>query len=148
MPTSQKQFKVFGEPVHVLFTSEDTGRSFAAITQTSPPGGGPPPHVHRNEDEIFTVLEGEYEIFDGQVWHKLGKGETAYTLRNQPHTFRNCGATAGTIQCVIVPGSGLERYLEEISVLSMPEDAPRLMEISSRYGIEFLAPEPPTSAPL
>jgi quercetin dioxygenase-like cupin family protein len=147
MPT-QKSFKVFGEPVHVLITSDETGRSFAAITQTSPPGGGPPPHVHQHEDEIFTVVEGEFELFDGQSWRKLAKGETAYTLRGQAHTFRNCGAAPGTIQCVIVPGSGFENYLEAISVLAMPGDAPRLMEISARYGIEFLTPEPPTAPPV
>lgn len=149
MPTtSQKHFSVFGEPIHVLISSDQTNRSFAAITQTSPPGGGPPPHVHCHEDEIFTVLEGEFEIFDGISWRPLKQGETAYTLRGQPHTFRNCGTNPGTIQAVIVPGSGFECYLEEISVLSMPVDAPKLMEISARYGIEFLTPEPPTAAPI
>jgi quercetin dioxygenase-like cupin family protein len=148
MTSFKQEFRVFGEPVRVLISSDETGRSFAAITQTSPPGGGPPPHLHRNEDEIFTVLEGEFEIFDGARWKKLGKGETAYTLRGQAHTFRNCGNESGTIQCVVVPGSGFETYLEEISVLSMPDNAPQLMEISDRYGIEFLAPEPPTAAPL
>jgi uncharacterized cupin superfamily protein len=27
-----------------------------------PPDGGPPPHIHRNEDETFYVLEGEVEF--------------------------------------------------------------------------------------
>jgi quercetin dioxygenase-like cupin family protein len=141
-----KQFKVFGEPVKVLVTSEETGRSFAAIHQTSPPGGGPPPHIHYNEDEIFTVIEGEYEIFDGAVWHKLVKGETAYALRGQVHTFRNCGSTVGTIQAVIVPGTGMDCYLEEISALHMPDDVAQLKQISDRYGIEFITPQPPESA--
>jgi hypothetical protein len=34
--------------------------------------------------------------------------------------------------------SGMEKYLEEISVLSMPEDLSRLLAISERYGIFFL----------
>jgi hypothetical protein len=32
----------------------------------------------------------------------------------------------------------MEKYLEEISVLSMPEDLSRLLAISERYGIFFL----------
>ncbi len=133
-----KQFKVFGEPVNVLVTSDETGRSFAAIHQTSPPGGGPPPHIHHKEDEIFTVIEGEFEILHGDTWHPLAKGETAYALRGCVHTFRNCGDRAGTIQAIIVPGTGMELYLEEISTLTMPDDAPQLKEISGRYGIEFV----------
>ncbi len=31
----------------------------------------------------------------------------------------------------------LEKYLEEISTLSMPQDAAQLMAISERYGITF-----------
>jgi uncharacterized cupin superfamily protein len=32
-----------------------------------PAGGGPPPHIHRNEDETFYVLEGEVEFLDEVV---------------------------------------------------------------------------------
>ncbi len=135
-----RSFKVFGEPIEVLVGSNETGKSFSVITQVSPPGGGPPLHRHKNEDEIFTVLEGEYEIYDGENWHKLHKGETAFTLRGGVHTFRNCGATTGKMQAVIVPGVGLDDYLEAISVLSVPQDMERLLEISSRHGIEFIAP--------
>lgn len=146
---ARKQFEVFGEPVDVLINTEESGGSFAMITQISPPGGGPPPHFHEREDELFTVIEGEYEIFDGKDWHPLNQGETAFVLRNQTHTFRNRGATDGKLQAIVVPGNGFEKYLEEISVLSMPQDAARLFEISDRYGIKFLPPAPPVeSVPL
>lgn len=135
-----KQFKVFGEPVKVLITSEETGKAFAAIQQTSPPGGGPPPHIHQNEDEVFTVIEGEFELFDGSSWRKIAKGQATGALCGRVHTFRNCGDTPGTIQTVIVPGTGFEKYLEEISTLNMPSDAALLKTISDRYGIEFVTP--------
>jgi hypothetical protein len=31
----------------------------------------------------------------------------------------------------------MEKYLEEISVLTMPRDVEQLMAISARYGIKF-----------
>ncbi len=145
---ARKQFNVFGEPVDVLISSKESGDSFAVITQTSPPGGGPPPHLHEHEDEIFTIIEGEFKLFDGKEWRPLNQGETAYVLRGQPHTFRNRGTTHGKIQAIVVPGNGFETYLEEISVLSMPQDAARLFEIPDRYGITFLAPEPTTAVPV
>ncbi len=149
MPVSRK-FKVFGEPVEILVASEESGKSFAVLTQVSPPGGGPPPHRHSNEDEIFTVLEGEYEIFDGETWHKLHKGETAFTLRGGVHTFRNCGATAGKMQAVIVPGAGLDDYLEAVSVLSVPQDMEKLEPLPSGllggvHLLTFATDRPPSS---
>lgn len=142
-----KTFRVFGEPVDVLVPTEDTKGSFSMIVQSSPPGGGPPPHRHDHEDEIFRVLEGEYELFDGERWTRVSVGETVYTLRGSVHTFRNCGTTEGRMQCIIVPG-GLENYLEELSKLSMPGDAERVMAVSAQYGITFVTHEVPHAAPV
>lgn len=142
-----KTFHVLGEFVEVLVQSEATHGSFSMIVQTSPPGGGPPPHKHSNEDEIFRVLEGDYELFDGARWTKIPVGEYVYTLRNSVHTFRNCGTSVGRMQCIIVPG-GMEHYLEELSAYAMPQDAQRVMELSAQYGITFVANEPPDAAPV
>lgn len=145
--TGSNTFRVFGEAVDVLVPSEETGGSFSMIVQTSPPGGGPPPHRHEHEDEIFRVLEGEFELFDGEEWQKVPTGEYVYTLRGSTHTFRNCGSTDGRMQCIIVPG-GLERYLEALSFCSMPQDAERVMQLSAQYGICFVMNEVPEAAPV
>ncbi|HEY0161064.1 MAG TPA: cupin domain-containing protein [Edaphobacter sp.] len=134
--TPVKQFLVFGEPVEVLVSSEQTHGSFCVVTQVSPPGGGPPPHIHEREDELFTVLEGDYEVFDGKEWHPLRKGESAFKLRGSLHTFRNCGTTDGKIHVVITPGS-FDLYLEELSKLSMPPTIEEVVAVSTPYGISF-----------
>lgn len=131
-----KTFKVFGEPVEVLVSGEMTGGLSATITQISPPGGGPPPHHHTHEDEVFLVIEGEYELLQEGVWKKVEMGRPIHGKRGSIHTFRNIGITDGKMLIFITP-AGLEKYLEEISVLSIPQDMPRLLEISDRYGIVF-----------
>jgi quercetin dioxygenase-like cupin family protein len=131
-----KTFKVFGETIEIMVTSESTNGSFCMLVQTSPPGGGPPPHRHKYEDEIFSVMDGEFELFDGRQWSRLTPGEHVHTLRNEPHTFRNCGTIEGKIMCVAVDGR-LDEYLEAISEMEMPKDMARLKEISERYGITY-----------
>ena len=131
-----KSFNVFGEPVEVLVTGEMTGGLSATLIQTSPPGGGPPPHSHQNEDETFFVLEGEYEFLERGEWAKVLPGQAVHAPRGRVHTFRNAGITTGRILVFVAP-AGMEKYLEEISVLSMPNDAARLFAISERYGIAF-----------
>jgi quercetin dioxygenase-like cupin family protein len=132
-----KTFRVFGEPVEVLVAGETTGGLSATLTQVSPPGGGPPPHSHTNEDETFYVLEGEYEFFDGSAWSRIEPGRAIHGKRGFVHTFRNAGTTAGKMLVFVSP-AGMEKYLEEISVLSMPEDAEQLFAVSARYGISFV----------
>ncbi len=140
MATVQKQFYVLGDLVEILVTSKETNGSFCVLRQHSKPWGGPPPHIHANEDEFFTVMEGEYEIFDGEQWHPVNQGETAFTLRNHPHTFRNRGNTMGCMQATVIPG-GLDEYLEKLSMLSMPPVMEEVLHISDPYGITFLAPK-------
>lgn len=134
-----KTFTVFGQPVEVLASSRSTSGSFTALTQTCQPGEGVPPHVHANEDEFFTVLEGEFELFDGERWSKLEKGQSGFKLRGQPHAFRASGTGTGKMLVFCSPG-GLDEYLESISKLTMPQDLERLVQISEPRGIRFLPP--------
>jgi quercetin dioxygenase-like cupin family protein len=131
-----KTFPVFGETVEVLTSSETTRGRSTTFTQASPPGGGPPPHSHANEDETFYVLEGEYEFLVNGETRRLARGDTVHAMRGSVHTFRNAGTTPGKILIVAVP-AGLEKYLEEISSLSIPEDMEQVLEVSRRYGIAF-----------
>jgi len=41
-------------------TGEQTGGSIGFIEATTPPGAGPPRHVHYSCDELFYVLEGQF----------------------------------------------------------------------------------------
>ena len=131
-----KSFTVFGEPVDILTNGELTGRQSASLIQTSPPGGGPPPHWHKNEDETFYVLEGDFEFLADGNWTRVPAGEPFHAPIGSVHTFRNAGSTTGRVLVFVTP-SGFENYLEEISPLSIPDDIPQLLAISERYGITF-----------
>jgi len=131
-----KSFTVLGEPVDIVVTGEMSSGLSCVLIQTSPPGGGPPPHHHEREDEIFHVLEGEFEFLKDGTWVKAGKGDTAYGPRGKVHTFRNAGKTDGKILIVATP-AGLETYLEKISVYKLPEDLEALIATSEGFGIRF-----------
>ncbi|MGC1872559.1 MAG: cupin domain-containing protein [Acidobacteriaceae bacterium] len=132
-----KSFKVFGEPVEILVSGEMTGGLSTTLMQTSPPGGGPPPHSHLREDETFFVLEGDYELLQDGAWHKVPARQAVLATRGGVHTFRNAGTTTGKMLVFVTP-AGMEKYLEEISVLTMPQDVEQLMAISERYEISFV----------
>jgi quercetin dioxygenase-like cupin family protein len=130
---------VFGEEIEILVNGEMSRGSSAVLIQTANPGGGPPPHMHRNEDETITVLEGDFELLSDGQWSAIPRGEVVFSPRGCIHTFRNCGETTGKVLVFISP-SGLENYLEEVSSFSPATDMPRILEISTRYGISFHLP--------
>jgi mannose-6-phosphate isomerase-like protein (cupin superfamily) len=137
MMHSQKTFEVFGEKVEIFVTGEMSSGTMVVGVQTSPPGGGPGPHIHAFEDEFFTVIEGEFEMFDGKKWHSLKSGESYFSRRGETHSFRNSGITVGRMQVVVSP-AGLDKYLEELGKLSAPENAEEIQELSAKYGLRLI----------
>lgn len=119
----------------------DTGGTLSVCDSHDVPGGGPPPHIHRREDETFQVLEGEYEWTVGDEKFVARKGTTIFAPRGVPHTYRHIGATPGHLSVVITP-AGFEEFFEEIGALSpqQQQDLPRVTEIAKKYGLEFLPP--------
>ncbi len=51
-----------GSLMTFLATGEETQGQFALIEAVGRKGNAPPPHIHRREDEIFYVLEGELAV--------------------------------------------------------------------------------------
>ncbi len=131
-----KSLRVFGDPVDFLVTGPMSHGTSSVLIHTAGPGDGPPPHSHANEDETFTVLEGEFELLVEGQWVKLPVGEVAFAPRGGVHTFRNSGTTTGRILTFVSPG-GFENYLEEIGPLSPATDMEKIIEISTRYGVTF-----------
>ncbi|WP_158945806.1 dimethylsulfonioproprionate lyase family protein [Granulicella sp. S190] len=129
-------FKVFGEDVDVLVDAAMSRDNATVLIQTMHPGGGPPPHKHTNEDETFTVLEGDFEFLQEGEWTPLRVSEVIFAPRGHIHSFRNSGTTVGRVLIFVSPG-GFERYLQEIGPLSPANDMPKIIEISNRYGITF-----------
>lgn len=139
----QRNFDIFGEPVELLVLSEQTGGSFSMGRQTCQPGSGTPPHLHQHEDEVFSAIEGRFEIFDGTTWTEIPPGGVIFAPRNQVHCFRNCGSTQGVIQ-FIATGSTFDRFLEGLSHFQVPQDLQAMVDYSAGFGILYPTLPPPS----
>lgn len=148
MPGEGRSVWLVGDLITVKVSSEETGGAFAVAEERTPPQGGPPPHLHANEDETLYVLEGEVEFLVGDQTTRAGAGSSAYVPRNILHTFKNVGETPSRMLAVVSPG-GLEGFFleagQEVTEGSSPPegepDVGRIVEIGQRYGVEF--PPPP-----
>src|SRR5213083_882629 len=140
-PAGGKKINVLGIPMVIRIHGRDTGGGVSVVESHDLPGGGPPPHIHRREDETFQILEGEYEWTVGGKTFIAKKGSTIFAPRGIPHTYRYLGKTPGRLMCVITP-AGFEGFFEEIGALSpqQQQDIPRVMEIAKKFGLQILPP--------
>ena len=138
---TSRTLDVVGSRVRVLLGGEQTGGAFTLVEDVTPPGGGPPPHIHSREDEGFVVLEGEIEILAGGRWVRVPPGTGAFAPRGAPHTYRNVGSTPSRMVVTIAP-SGFENFFIEVDRLSAsgPPTPEQLIELGAKYGLEFLPP--------
>lgn len=107
--------------------------------EVTPPGGGPPPHYHLNEDEWFFPLEGRVEFFKDNAWTEVPIGSAVFMPRGVVHTFRNSGDKPLNMLIHAAP-SGFETFFarcaEEFAKPN-PPDMSRIVEISAEHGIHY-----------
>lgn len=129
--------------VDFKLSGDDTGGAFALGLVTARPGGGPPPHRHRREDELFIVLTGRLEAWTPSGWSEAGPGDVVFLPAGVPHTYRAIGDEAATFYVFATP-AGFERFYAEFSALLAAPGGPspaEMVAVGEKHGIEFLPPQ-------
>src|SRR5438445_1520976 len=85
----------------ITFKGErDDGLGSLFLDLVSPPGGGPPPHTDPSE-ELFYVLEGDFEFTladaAGLTTTRAGRGDSVVVPKRAAHTYRNVGSANGRL---------------------------------------------------
>ena len=117
---------------------------------THPPDFAVPPHIHRDADEAFYILEGAAKGFCGDDQWRATAGDFVWLPRGVPHGYAADGDETLRTLAITLP-TGFEQFVREAGepardrTLPPPSelDIPRLAELSAKYGAEFVgAPGP------
>src|SRR5262245_39751308 len=137
-PEQALPIKPFGLDMHILLTSEATGGAISVIIAAHEPGEGPPDHVHFNQEEMFFIVEGTYELTVGDQTSTAGPGTIVFIPRNVVHRFKNVGDTTACMLDWTLPG-GQDHYFKAISELAAGDGftGEKVMEISKRFDTNF-----------
>ena len=139
-PEQALSIKPFGLDMKVLLTTEATGGAISVLVAWLKPGEGPGDHVHFNQEEIFFIVEGTYELtVDGQT-SMAGPGTIVFIPRNVVHGFKNVGDTTGCMLDWTLPG-GQDHYFKAISELAAAGGltGEKVTEINEKFDTKFLA---------
>lgn len=122
--------------------STATSEQMAVLEATVPPGGGPPPHLHKHEDEAFYVVDGELDVRIGERTVRASSGDFVFIPRDTVHSFHNPGLRIARQLLIFTPGGFEEFFLEagEPAMAGRPipppsaGEQPRIKATAEKYG--------------
>ena len=143
-PGEGHEVTAFGDTIVFKLVGGQTGNEITIGMAITPPGNGPPLHVHHREHEIFIIESGDLEMNVGGVWKKAPPGSVVFLPKDVPHQFRNVGATPSRHWVIVTP-SGFEGFFERAAAVFAepgPPDMGRVLQAAADYGMEVLGPPP------
>jgi quercetin dioxygenase-like cupin family protein len=141
-PGSGQAINVIGDTMLIRLTGADTGGVFTLVEQTNAPGVGIPMHVHKNEDELFHIIEGSIAFTVGDQSLVASAGTTVFLPRDLPHAWKVVGDSTVKNLVHVFP-AGAEKMWQELSALppGEPPDMAQVVAICARFGVTFLPPQ-------
>lgn len=113
-------------------------------------GDAPPLHIHRTEDEVFVVLEGELRLVVGGQERRAKAGESFCAPKNVPHGYRVVSPN-GARFITVTAHADFECFVKAVArpargdgmppaSAPTPEQIAALAETAKKFGIEFVGP--------
>lgn len=138
-PNTGDKYSFPGSIFYHRAKSAETNGVFSVVELVTEPGKGVSVHVHKHEDELVYVLEGELEVTLGDQKMNAGAGILALLPRGIPHGFTNIGNRPSRALVVILPGAFDNYFVEVAALYSAGEPTEKENDaLSTKYGIKYL----------
>ncbi|TQS39699.1 cupin domain-containing protein [Cryptosporangium phraense] len=141
------QFWFLGGKARILIPGEATHGAISVMEFADTEKHAPPLHIHDNEDEIWTVLDGEISFFVGDDRYDLEPGNVALGPRGVPHAYLVRSPLAR--MAVSFAPAGLEKWFSgNSSPVITGDDVPAPFDIGSivaaaeAYQLRVAGPPP------
>lgn len=118
-------------------STQETGGNFFLFEHSNLLPGGPPLHLHYNQEEWFYVIEGEVLIQVGEQRFQLKPGDSLFAPRKVPHAFTAVGATPAKMHVGYSPADKIEQFFR---VTANGTPVPLDAALFRKYGCELLGP--------
>jgi quercetin 2,3-dioxygenase len=116
-----------------------TGHALSVMSWHGHAPGGPPLHLHPEQDEVFIVDEGEYRFQCDESQFLLKAGDSIFLPRGLPHTFRQLSAT-GRLRFFYTPAGRMEDFFAALSRLDGPPTPEVAQTLFARHGMRVVGP--------
>lgn len=126
-------------PNDLKISSKDTDGQLSVFEYTGLGKVGPTLHVHFKQDEIFTVMEGEYRFLVGQETHILKAGQTIFLPRGIPHTWIQL-TDKGRMIYLLQPAGKMEEFFTLMNRMKEPPSPQEMDRIHAEHDMKVVGP--------
>ena len=134
-------------PLSIKVSSKDTGGMLFVFEHRDMGKGGPPRHVHHEQDEWFYALAGEYLVEVGDERFRLTPGDSLFAPRRIPHAWAQVSDEPGTLLMALTPAGTFETFIRDAARLTTVPTRQELAQAFEAHGMTITGPplEPRTA---
>lgn len=126
-------------PNDLKISGQDTNGQLAVFEYIGNDKVGPSLHVHHEQDEIFSIIEGDFLFQLGDKQFRAKAGDTVFDPRNVPHTWIQLSEKSKIIYYV-QPAGKMEEFFLAMNELKAPPTKVQAEEIHKAHGMTVLGP--------
>lgn len=136
-------YKMKGVTMNTLdikISGRDTENDLAVFEQTGlTPKGGPPLHIHPNQDEWFYVIDGEYLFQVGDDKYQMKTGDTIFLPRNVQHAFVQL-TEKGKVIVSYLPAGKIEDFFAVTNNWTSPPTKEEIAKVFADHDMKVVGP--------
>jgi quercetin dioxygenase-like cupin family protein len=138
-----RHYKMKGVTLNILdskISGKDTENDLAVFEQTGlSPKGGPPLHIHPNQDEWFYVIEGEYLFQVGTDKYQMKQGDTIFLPRKVQHAFVQL-TEKGRMIVSYLPAGKMEEFFAVTDKWTSPPTKEEIVKVFADHEMQVVGP--------
>ena len=139
----QREIQFTRSVTDIKVSTLDTLGGLAVVEITYFYKGGPPRHLHHEQDEWFYVVEGEYVIEVGEELYEMGPGGSVLAPQKVAHVWAYVGEGTGRLIAALQPAGEIEAFFDELATLDSSPERDELQRAFSSHGLELIGPPLP-----
>lgn len=127
-------------PLAAKVSTAETGGLFYSFEHRDMPKGGPPRHVHHEQDEWFYVIKGQFVFEVGDERFELSAGDSLFAPRGIPHAWACAGEAPGTLLTTLSPAGTFETFILETTQHAELPSQEEIVKAFEAHNMSVLGP--------
>lgn len=123
----------------VKISGKDTNGQLAVFEYVGHEKTGPSLHIHHEQDEIFSIIEGEYLFRVGNSEFTAKAGDTVFAPRGIPHTWLQLSEKGKQVY-MVQPAGKMEEFFLKLNELKGPPTEEFMRGMHKAHGMTVVGP--------